>query len=185
MRAALLYLLKDTERYVITVKRPRFNWETGRDQSPGLTLYENDTLDLATVLDPRLSRSRRVLVLVTDKEKGTCQINLTAREWEVWNDSPQLRDKLTSFNQQLIAGARSRIITAGVAGWILFTPVWSSFLIGIIWSFSSRRVRRLFSQPTSPASQAAINKARPRSIRQRHNGSITMSIQWLSFGLFS
>lgn len=32
MRAALLFLLKDTERYIITIKRPRFNWETGRDQ---------------------------------------------------------------------------------------------------------------------------------------------------------
>jgi hypothetical protein len=162
MRAALLYLLNDTERYIITVKRPRFNWETGRDQSPGLTLYENDTLDLATVIDPRLSRSRRVLVLVTDREKGTCQINLTARKWEVWIDSASLRDKLISFNQQLIAGARSRIITTTMGVWILLTPAWSSLLLTVIWSLSSRRVNQLMTQPSTPANQAALDKVTPQ-----------------------
>jgi hypothetical protein len=164
MRAALLFLLKDTERYIITIKRPRFNWETGRDQSPGLTLYEDDVLDLSTALDPRLSRSRRVNLLLTDKASGTCEINLTARSWEVWIDSPSLRDKLISFNQQLIAGAHSRLVTAGIAVWIFFTPMWSSFALVAIWSLSNRRGRQLSFKSNSPASQAAFQKAVPQWI---------------------
>jgi hypothetical protein len=178
MRAALLFLLKDTERYIITVKRPRFNWETGRDQSPGLTLYENDGLDLSTAIDTKLSRSRRVQILLTDKEKGTCQINLTARSWEIWTDSSALRDKLITFNQRLIAGAHSRIITSWNAGFILLTPVWSALILVVIWSLSTRRGRQLGFDTNSPAGQAAFNKAVPQWI---DNFEHTMFALWPVF----
>ena len=159
MREALQYLLADTERYVITIRRSRFNWDSGQSQTVDFVLFENDSIDLSDSLDLRLLRSRRVIILLADKEKGVVSVNLTGRSWAIWKDSPKLREKLISFNYMLTAGARRRFIRPSYIFAVLTAPFWSSFALFVLWSVSGARSRYL--TYNYRASGAALTAAIP------------------------
>lgn len=162
LRAALQTLLADTERYIITVKRSSFNWDSGKDQNTEFTMFEDEKLDLVDAIDPRLLRSRRVTIVVADKEKGVAKIDLTARSWEIVSSGSAIRNKLISANVQLLEGVRSKFITPGYIAMTMLAPLWSSLLLIIIWSFVSSRGRHL--NDAKPFSQAAFNAAVPHWI---------------------
>src|SRR5260370_40953892 len=71
MRDALNQLLANTERYIMVIRQPRTNWQTGKSQDTGLTLFESDSIDLTSAIDPRLLRSRRIVRILSDKKNGT------------------------------------------------------------------------------------------------------------------
>lgn len=150
MRKALQQLLANTERYIIIIRRSGTNPETGDAQDRDLTLFESDQVDLASRLDQRLLRSRRVTIILAEQGLGVARINLTSRSWAILQDSPSLRDRLTSFNSELIAGARSRLITSGWAAAMLFAPLWSSAVLFLIWSISSAKNANTFWGTANP-----------------------------------
>ena len=123
MRDAVAELLNDAERCVITIRQAEFNRDKGSQQPRELVLFENDQLDLTTQLDPRLRRARRVQIFLVDKSRAAALIRFPQRSWEVVAEGSDLRKKLTSFSDNLTAGARSRIFTPTAAIWLIVFPV--------------------------------------------------------------
>jgi hypothetical protein len=144
MKEALRELLKDTDRYIFMIKRSRINRESGQAQAGELTLFENDSIELDSALDPRLLRSRQAAVLLVDKDRGIAKVDITGRSWEVLQDSALLRERLIAFNSKLIKGGRARLISAGYVALVSLFPLWSSFVLFIAWTVSSARNRYLF-----------------------------------------
>jgi hypothetical protein len=144
MRKGLQQLLADTERYTIVIRRSGTNPETGETQDKSVRLFESDQIDLTNGLDQRLLRSKRVIIVLAERDRGVARIDLTARSWEILQGSTLLADRLAAFNSELVAGARSRLTTASSAGAILFAPLWSFALLFIIWSMSSSKNENAF-----------------------------------------
>src|SRR5690242_6632840 len=92
MRQALASLLSGADRYSVFLKTARQGGQTNT-----LTLFE-DGIDLTNSLDPRLLRSRNVLIVIASKSGGAAEVNITSRRWEVLQDSPVIREKLAEFN---------------------------------------------------------------------------------------
>lgn len=160
LKAALKTLLDDTERYIITIKRSSFNWDSGKNQEAELTIFEGDQLDLADAVDPRLLRSRRVTVVLADKGNGVAKIDLTARSWEIVGGGSAMREKLISANAQLLDGVRSRFITPGYIALTMLAPLWSVLLVLASWTLASPRTRHLSN--ANPYNQAAFNASFPQ-----------------------
>lgn len=137
MRKALTQLLSDAERYIIIIRRSRTIWESGDAQAPELTLFEEDPIAFDNELDPRFVRSRRVTIVLVDKARGIAEINLTARSWRILQESSTIRQRLITFNAELITGSRGRFITSNYANLILTTPLWCFVLAYLIWTVSS------------------------------------------------
>jgi hypothetical protein len=144
MKEALRQLLSDSERYLIMVKRSRTSWETGQLQEQSLTLFENDSIELTNSLDPRLLKSRRVVIVLSDKDRGVLQVNITDRTWEVLQESPSIRQRLISFNSHLIEGGRTRLISVGSAVSTLLFPIWASLVAYFVWSIEDPKSRNYF-----------------------------------------
>jgi hypothetical protein len=148
MRDAISQLLANTERYIVLLKLPRTNWQTGKSQNTTLTLFESDGIDLTSAIDPRLLRARRVAIVLSDRQKGTARIDLSKRTWEVWQDSPTIREKLIEFNSKLILGKRGPFVTSGWAWSALLVPAWTWFIAFTIWSVADKKNRHYLSTNT-------------------------------------
>jgi hypothetical protein len=149
MRGALADLLGDADHYFIFIRQPR-NYQAGT-QANTLTLYDDDPLDLTTSLDPQLLRSRSVKVVIASKTWGAAQVNVTARRWEILQDSPAVRAKLADFGAALKAGKRSRLISPGYMVFALTFPLWAVAVIAVAWAFGNPENRALFTNPKTPA----------------------------------
>lgn len=173
MRAALSELLADTKRYMIIIKLPRVNWETGKSQHTQLTLFEGDPVELGEAIDPRLLRARRVSIILADDSNGVLEINITRRTWRILQDSSALRDKLIDFNSQLISGRRTRFISPGWACIVLFSPAWGIFLAALVFLLGTTAGRKFVGSqsnvPTPPVPDWV------------HNMALTLVVCWPFF----
>lgn len=141
MRDALNQLLANTERYILVIRQPRTNWQTGKSQDTGLTLFESDGIDLTAAIDPRLLRSRRIVVILSDRKNGTARINLSSRTWHIMQDSPAIRERLIAFNSSLMLGKRGRFVRPGWAWSAFSAPLWISFIVFTIWTVADKKER--------------------------------------------
>jgi hypothetical protein len=141
MAKAIQELLAESNRYIITIRRAN-RASTEQKENLDLVLDETDNLDFSDGIDSRLLRSRRVIVILVDKNSGVAKVDLTKRSWEVWQGSNKLRESLISFNRALTAGAQSRWITAYAAWLTASAPLSVPTLAFTIWSVSSSASRK-------------------------------------------
>lgn len=136
MRRAIVSLLTNSERYVITVRQAPVNRDTGDPQESGLVLFEKDPLDLTNHLDVRLLRARAVKILLVDKSRRVISIEFPQRSWRVLADGTDLRNRLTEFNDHLVIGAKSRMFTSSTARWLISGPVYLWIIVIVAWGAS-------------------------------------------------
>jgi hypothetical protein len=146
MRGALSNLLAQTDRYIIAIRRPSVS-DTGLDQTADLVLDERDELDFSQGIDTRLLRSRRVTVFLVDKNSGVAKIDLTRRNWEIWQGSGSLRNSLAEMQHAISTGGKSRWLTTNGVNVIFWatTIVW--FVSHLIWMFADQGARHALNGP--------------------------------------
>ena len=83
MRQAMVNLLTDAERYLITIRQAPTNRITRAPQAREAVLFEKDALDLTDRLDARLQYAREVNIVLIDKSRGTVMIEFPRRSWRV------------------------------------------------------------------------------------------------------
>jgi hypothetical protein len=142
MSDALRYLLDDAKRYLLIINRSPINPENGEKQDVNITLFENDPPSLANPLDSRLKHSRKIIIVLIQKDGGAAKLDLTRRSWEMWTKSPSLHNRLHVFNEKLRSSRRSRLFTINGALTVGLLPIWSALLLGFAWSAFSQEGRR-------------------------------------------
>lgn len=142
MSQALRYLLEGSKRYLFIINRSTINPSTGAVQDTSITLSEADPPSLEKQPDPRLTRSRRVIIVLIQEDGGVCKIDLTGRKWEIWIKGAALRSKLQVFNRMLRADAYSRLITPAAALSLATLPIWFPTLLFLGWSLYNGKARQ-------------------------------------------
>ncbi len=105
---------------------------------------------------------------------------MTRRTWEIWRDSPELRDKLTTLNSTLIANARSRVVgSVGYAISILLAPIYILLITFTVWSVSTARVRNALYGKNSNSD--AFLKFVPNWLNDLRDTALLL---WPVFGVF-
>lgn len=137
MRQAMVGLLANTERYVITMRQAPVNRDTGDPQERELVLVEKDPLDLTVHLDAKLRRASEVKILLIDKSRRTVLIEFPQRSWKVLGDGTELRNRLTEFNDHLVIGAQSRMFTFSTCTWLILGPVFLWISVVIAWAIQA------------------------------------------------
>jgi hypothetical protein len=157
MSDALRYLLEDSQGYMFIVNRSTVNPDTGESQDASIALSEKDPPLPEESLDPRLKRSRQIIIVLIQRDGGVAKINLTGRKWEIWITSATLREKLRTFNRKLLAGAHSRFVTVEAAILIGILPILSYALSWLVWSVSTPKGRaEIWSAKASSRSNSTI-----------------------------
>jgi hypothetical protein len=146
MAKGLEDLLAGVLRYTVLIRRPSFSWDSGQFQSTYLALYEgeNNKLVVDGKIDPKLLKSRQVVLLATASDGGTAKIHLTSRRIEVLARTPDLDKLLKSFNAQLLDGAKSRWLTIGGCWALAILPGIFIGSLFIIDSLVNPRIRHAF-----------------------------------------
>jgi hypothetical protein len=97
MARGLEQLTSHLRRYTIVLKRSAFDWDTGKPQQPNLVLFEDEPPVANGSIDPRILKSKSVVMLVTVK---------------AWTSTSELRRLVDEFNISLLDNARSRFISS-------------------------------------------------------------------------
>lgn len=137
MRQAMVNLLTDAERYLITIRQAPTNRITRAPQAREVVLFEKDALDLTDRLDARLQYAREVNIVLIDKSRGTVMIEFPRRSWRVLTDGKDLRSRLIGFSDDLAAGARSWMFTYFMAWWLLAGPILLLVIVAGAWGAST------------------------------------------------
>src|ERR1035441_283572 len=134
--AGLEELLSKLLRYTVIIKRPGFSWETGRFQSAEIVLFEDEKLINNNVLDPRILKAKRVVFILTSKDRGVASLDLKSRQIQYWAHTPELSNLIAEFNDQLLRGARSNDIQydqwALTASVVIFVALLLLILMAVI-----------------------------------------------------
>src|ERR1017187_458805 len=141
--AGLEELLSKLLRYTVIIKRPGFSWETGRFQSAEIVLFEDEKLINNNVLDPRILKAKRVVFILTSKDRGVASLDLKSRQIQYWAHTPELSNLIAEFNDQLLRGARSRWFTPGAITALIVVPFFAFFMPPIIDIFSNPKIRHI------------------------------------------
>lgn len=151
MADALATLLRSTQSYMILIERSKVDWGTGHSRASKIVLRENDPLDLILKdeIDAELRRARHISLVLTDTDGGTCQIDMTHRLVQIWQDSAGTRNRIAEFNEKLLEGAVSGIVSFATIAFLLILPPVLAFCGFIAWGISDPRIRhQLFATST-------------------------------------
>jgi hypothetical protein len=131
MTEGLAELFAALKRVTVIVTRSSFNWEIGQAQAPNLALFEDEQLIVDKIIDPRLLRAKRVVILATASDGGTAMLDLTGRSVQMLADTSEIRRVVSSFNGHLLRNSRSKWLTAA-GGWTLSLLPLAAIFIGYI-----------------------------------------------------
>jgi hypothetical protein len=115
-------------------------------------MHENDPLDLISKneIDVELRRAKHIYLVLTDPDGGTCRIDVTHRSVEIWQDSAGIRNRIKEFNENLLEGAASGVVSIGVSVLFAVLPLVLAVCGFTLWSVSVPHVRHEIYATTAP-----------------------------------
>lgn len=138
--SAIEYLRSNSANFTFVITRSPMDRESGNLQDSYIAIHKSDTDELAK-LPVTLSQGKNIQICFQTSDQGLARIQLTARSWEIWIDTPAVREILLQFNKMIRAGQKARFATSGFAALLVFWPFLLMFILFIIGAATDSRFR--------------------------------------------
>lgn len=142
MSDALKRLTQGADHWAFYIRRSPLDWDTGAEQSEGLSILKGDSIELDEPLDERLVRSRQVQLVVSWHDGGSALVDVTGRSYRILTPSQSARETLASFSKKFKSEKGKRMYRPALIGALFTFPFTVGFPIFFLASLVDPEARR-------------------------------------------